>query len=142
MKTSVKIALAVVLFIAAGGILAALYLYNLKPKDLRNVNPHFVIGSSDLQKEFEADEKGSSAKYIDKIIEVTGEIITITGGEKSSWNISLQTGSDFSKVTCTFQNIKDPGVFAPGKQITIRGVCSGVLSDVLLNNCAVTEYPK
>jgi hypothetical protein len=142
MKTYVKIALAVVFLIAVGGILAALYLYNLKTKDLQKVKPDFVMTSSVLQKAFEDDEKGSSEMYINKIVEISGEIIAITGGERSSWNISLQTGSDFSKVTCTFLFVKDPGVFILGEQITVKGVCSGVLSDVLLNNCVIPEAPK
>lgn len=139
MKTSVKIALAVVFVLAVGGILAALYLYNLKPKDLQNVSPDYVITPSDLQKAFEEDEKGSSAKYINKVVEVSGEIIEIIGAEKKSFNVTLQTGSDFSKVICTFPDIPNPDVFILGKQITVRGVCSGFLSDVLLNNCAVIK---
>ena len=77
MKTPVKIALAVVFIVAVGGILAALYLYNLKPKDLQKVKPDFIITSTALQKAFEEDEKGSSAKYINKIIEVSGEIESV-----------------------------------------------------------------
>lgn len=137
MKTSVKIALAVVFVVAVGGILAALYLYNLKPKDLQKVNPDYVITSIDLQKSFEEDEKGSSTKYINKVVEVDGEIIEIIGTEKRSFNVTLQTGSEFSKVICTFPDIPNSDVFNLGVQITIRGVCSGFLSDVLLNNCAV-----
>jgi hypothetical protein len=142
MKTSVKIALIVVFFIAVGGILAALYLYNLKPKDLQNVTPDFIISSTEIQKAFEDDEKAASAKYINKVAEVTGEVITITRSENSSFNVSLQTGSDLSKVICTFNKVKDPSVFNLGKQITLRGECSGFLMDVLLNNCAVVEGTK
>jgi hypothetical protein len=142
MKPSVKIALFVVFFVALGGIFAALYLYNLKPKDLQKVKPHFVLTAIDFQKAFEENEKVSSEKIINKIIDVSWELANIEAGEKSSWNISLQTGSDFSKVTCTFHNVPDTAVFFQRKQITIRGVCSGILSDVLLNNCAVIQEPK
>jgi hypothetical protein len=142
MKTYVKIALFVIFFIAVAGILAALYLYNLKPKDLQKVKPDFVVTATDLQKAFEDDEKASSLKYINRIVEVSGEIINIESGEKFSLNITLQTGNDFSKVTCTFHDVKDPGVFTLGKQIIIRGICSGILSDVLLNNCAIIQSSK
>jgi hypothetical protein len=142
MKTSVKIALLVVVFVAFGGILAALYMYNLKPKDLQKEKPHFVITAAEFQKAFEENEKASSEKYINKIIEISGEIITIEAATNSSWNITLQTASDFSKVLCTFPAIRDSSVFVAGKQVTLRGVCSGFLSDVLLNNCAVISSPK
>ena len=139
MKTPVKIALAVVFIVAVGGILAALYLYNLKPKDLQNVRPDFIITATALLKAFEDDEKGSSAKYINKIIEVSGEIVSAKPGEKNTFNIILKTGSDFSSVICTFPVFPDTTILKTGTRITLRGECSGFLMDVLLNNCAVIE---
>ena len=137
MKLYVKIAIAVVLVIAVAGIGTALYFYNLKPQDLQKSKPDYVVTSIGLQKEFEADETGASAKYINKIVEVTGEVISVEEGERGSLNISLQTESDFSKVICTFPSVENPDIFEQGKEITIRGDCSGFLMDVLLNNCAV-----
>ena len=139
MKTPVKIALAVVFIIAVGGILAALYLYNLKPKDLQKVKPDFIITSTALQKAFEEDEKGSSAKYINKIIEVSGEIESVKPGEKNTFSITLKTGSDYSSVICTFPVIPETTILKTGNRITLRGECSGFLMDVLLNNCATIE---
>ena len=139
MKLYVKIALAVVFLIAVAGIGVALYYYNLKPQDLQKAKPDFVVSATELQKEFETDETGSSAKYIDKIVEVTGKVIKIESGEKGSWNITLDTGSDFSKIICTFPSVDDPGMFENGMNITIRGECSGFLMDVLLNNSAVVN---
>jgi len=139
MKTPVKIALAVVFIVAVGGILAALYLYNLKPKDLQNVRPDFIITATALLKAFEDDEKGSSAKYINKIIEVSGEIVSAKPGEKNTFNIILKTGSDFSSVICTFPVFPDTTILKTGTRITLRGECSGFLMDVLLNNCATIE---
>jgi hypothetical protein len=142
MKSYVKIALFVVFFVAVAGILAAIYLYNLKPKDLQKVKPHFVITATDLQRAFEENEKASSEKYINKIIEVSGEITSVKTGEKNSMNVSLKTGSDFSAVICTFPTVSDTTFFKTGNQITLRGVCSGFLMDVLLNNCAVIKNTK
>jgi len=139
MKTPVKIALAVVFIVAVGGILAALYLYNLKPKDLQKVKPDFIITSTALQKAFEEDEKGSSAKYINKIIEVSGEIESVKPGEKNTFSITLKTGSDYSSVICTFPVVPETTILKTGNQITLRGECSGFLMDVLLNNCVTIE---
>jgi hypothetical protein len=142
MKTSIKISLFFVFFIALAGIGYALYLYNLKAKDLQTVKPDFVMSAIDLQKAFETDEKASSAKYINKIIEVRGEIVSVKPGEKNFLNISLRTGSDFSNINCTFPASSDTTLFKKGNQITLRGECSGFLMDVLLNNCAVIKNPK
>jgi hypothetical protein len=139
MRTSIKIALFVVFFLALGGIFTGLYLYNLKAKDLQKYKPDFVTSPTELQKAFEADEKAASAKYINKIIEVSGEIATVKKGEKNTMNVSLKTGSDLSSVICTFPVVPDTTKLKAGNQVTVRGECSGYLMDVLLNNCVVVK---
>jgi tRNA_anti-like len=144
MKTYVKIALFVVSFIALSAILAALYMFNLKHTDMAKAKPDFIITASVLQKEFEDNEAMASAKYINKILEVTGTIASLTPVDNNNLNISLKTGSDFSSVICTFPAITDPSKFKTGDEITLRGECSGFTRlipeqpplDVLLNNCA------
>ncbi len=142
MKLYVKIALFVVLFIAVSGILAALILYNEKHPDMAKAKPDFVVTATVLQKEFEDNEAAASARYINKILEVSGTIVTITPTDSISTNISLKTGSDFSSVICTFPAITDPSKFKTGDEIALRGECSGFLMDVLLNNCAVIPGRK
>lgn len=139
MKTWVKIALFIVIFIALSAILAALYYYTLKHTDMSKAKPDFVITATVLQKEFEDNETTASIKYINKIIEVTGNIASIKPVENNYVNISLVTGSAVSSVNCTFPAIADPSQFKPGDAITLRGECSGFLMDVLLNNCAIVE---
>jgi hypothetical protein len=139
MKTYVKVALFFVSFIALAGILAALYMYNLKHTDMAKAKPDFVITATLLQKEFEDNETTASAKYTNKIIEVTGIITSIKPADNNVINITLTTGSDFSSVICTFPAIADPSELKPGSEITLRGECSGYLMDVLLNNCAVIK---
>ena len=135
----IKIALFVVTFIAISGIMAALYLYNLKHTDMAKAKPDFVITASVLQKEFEDNETTASPRYINKILEVTGTIASVKPAENNVLNISLVTGSDLSSVICTFNAIADPSIFKKGDEITLRGECSGFLMDVLLNNCAVIK---
>ena len=142
MKTYVKIALFVVSFIALSGILAALYMYNMKHTDMSKAKPDFVITASVLQKEFEDNETTASKRYINKIVEVSGTIASVKPADNNVINISLVTESDFSSVICTFPAIDDPSMFNPGDEITLRGECSGFLMDVLLNNCAVVEKKK
>ena len=137
MKTSIKIALFVVFFIGLAGILAGLYMYNMKQKDMAKTKPDFVISATNLQKEFEDDETGASAKFVNKVVEVTGIISSVKPTENNGISVTLVTGSDFSSVICTFTVVKDAEMLKQGKEITIRGECSGFLMDVLLNNCVI-----
>ena len=139
MKTYIKILLVVVMFIGLAAILAALYMYNLKQTDMAKAKPDFVITATALQKEFEDNEAAASAKYISKIVEITGTVASVKPAENNIVNISLVTGSDLSSVICTFAAISDPSSVKAGDVITIRGECSGFLMDVLLNNCAILK---
>lgn len=141
MKTYVKIALFFVSFIALSVILAALYMYNLKNTDMAKAKPDFIVTASALQKAFEDDETTASTMYINKILEVTGNIASVKPAENNVISISLLTESDLSSVICTFPAVEDPSKFRIGDEIILRGECSGYLMDVLLNNCAVIQKP-
>jgi hypothetical protein len=139
MKTSVKIALALVLIIALGGILGGLYLFNKQHADLQKSKPDFVITATDLQKAFEDNEVDAMAKYVNKVIEVSGIIESVKTGEGNITNVTLKTGSDFSSVICTLTPQSDASKLVPGNETTIRGECSGFLMDVLLNNSVIIK---
>jgi hypothetical protein len=139
MKLLVKIALFVVVFMAIAAILIALIFYFKKHADLSKANPDFVVTATALQKEFEEDETTASAKYINKIIELSGEIEYIARTDSNNLNISLKTDNEISSVICTFSTGKGPSDPKTGDEITLRGICSGYLLDVLLNNCALVS---
>jgi hypothetical protein len=139
MKIYVKIALGVVLLLVIVIIGVALYYYNLKPKDLREVKPDFFLSATELQQAFDLNEADATTKYVNKVVEVTGEILSAKPGEKDSYNIALKTGNESSMVNCNFPVLSDPEAFHVGDSITLRGVCSGYLMDVLLNNCVAVK---
>jgi len=139
MKTYVKVALFFVLFIAVSAILAALYFYNLKHTDMSQAKPDYVLTSTELREAFEQNETAASAKYINKIIEVSGTIAAVNPGKDKIVTITLQTGSDLSSIICTFPAVGESLPFTAGDNINLRGECSGFLMDVLLNNCALIK---
>jgi hypothetical protein len=142
MKPIFKITLAILFFIVLSGIIVGLTLFNKKHPDTSKSRPDFIITATALQKEFEDNEAVASTRYIKKILEVTGQISSITLNENNHLNISLKSGSDISSVICTFANMSDPSKFKPGEEITLRGECSGFLMDVLLKNCSIIKNRK
>jgi hypothetical protein len=135
MKPYVKIILLVVFLVGIASVLIGLSMYFKKHSDLSKTKPDYVITAKVLQKEFEDNEKSASEKYINKILEVSGTISTVSQ-DSSIINIALKTGSDLSSVICTF-GTTDLSKFKTGEDVTIRGECSGILMDVLLNNCVL-----
>ena len=142
MKLWVKIVLFAVLVIVITAICVGLHKFNLKHPDTAKAKPDFVVAATVLQKEFEDNEGTASSKYINKILEVTGTIASVTPADSTHLNIALKTGSDMSSVICSFQNITDPSKYKTGEEITLRGECSGFLMDVLLKNCAIVVKRK
>lgn len=137
MKPFVKIALFTVLFFVLAAVLVGLYFYNEKHPDLTKARADFKITATELQKEFEENESTASSKYINKILEVSGEVASINPSENKIMNISLKTGNDMSSVICTLAASVDASKVNARAKIVIRGECSGFLMDVLMNNCVI-----
>ena len=129
MKPYIKITLFIVLVIALITILTALIEFNKRHADTAKVRPDFVITATTLQKEFEDNETAASARYINKIIEVSGIIANTALSDSAHLNIS--------SVNCVFPATGDLSKFKPGDEVILRGECSGFLMDVLLKNCAI-----
>lgn len=140
MRPWYKIGLLTLFIFVLSGICAAVYMFYLEEADSSVLKPDYVITAEDLQKAFLDNEATASEKYVNKIIEVRGRILAIEPGERSTTNISLDTGTEVSEVICTMNSGKIPLKLKKGDEVTIRGRCSGYLMDVLLNNCSVTGF--
>jgi hypothetical protein len=139
MKKSVKTVIYAIVFLGVAGMGIGLYLYNKQDNNLQKEKPDFILSSNELQKAFEENETSSIERYVNKIIEVTGTIVSVTTGEGDITNIALKTDSDQSLVICTLVSGSEPIALAPGNFVRIRGECSGFLMDVLLNNCIIIK---
>lgn len=126
------------LFLLAVGVVCGLYLYNQKPPDTREEKAEFEITATDLVRQFATNEEVANRKFVDKVLIVSGIIdqIQFTAAEAS---VMLSSGDPMSGVTCSFYSdeiatLKD---LRQGKQVRIKGKCTGKLMDVILNNCSL-----
>ncbi|HLF34120.1 MAG TPA: hypothetical protein VI583_07780 [Cyclobacteriaceae bacterium] len=115
-----------------------IYMYFKTHDDLSKVRPDFVMTARAILSEFEMDEAAASVRYISKVIEITGPVESVEIGSDSTMNVILKDPGYTSGVICSFQgrNIGEMDV-KKGSIATIRGECSGILFDVLLNNCVL-----
>lgn len=139
MKKSIRYIFITAILISVAGIATAIYMYTLRNKNLEKVKPDFFITASALAEEFIKDEASASAKYIGKVLEITGIIKELNAGENNTANVELSSDSDFSYVICNFPDNKAVAGFETGKEITVRGECAGFLLDVFMTNCAVVS---
>ncbi len=137
---SFRITASVVLLLIVSGIIYGYLEFTRQHSDISKVKPDFTLNASDLYSEFEGDELSATAKYSGKIIELSGKVAEIEySSADSTLSITLREVDQFSGVICTFSEIKDAtsSNVNAGEQITVRGECSGMLMDVLLNNCVL-----
>jgi hypothetical protein len=140
MRPYFNIGLFIALIVVLSVISAGVYLFYKGPVDTGNIKPDFTVAAVDLQREFSENESAASEKYINKIIEVKGIIASVDKAEGNNINISLRTGDETSSVICTVTGLKGREDLQQGNEITVRGVCSGFLMDVLLNNCSIIQH--
>ena len=118
----------------------AYYLYQKPHTGIANEKPVFQLSSVALVGDYDKDEAAANTKYLGKVLEVTGVISEKIKDEKGKYIITLQA-ADLSGVGCVFDptQLEDTKKLSEGEEVTIKGICTGVLMDVELVDCIVVK---
>ncbi|MFY0594579.1 OB-fold protein [Roseivirga sp.] len=119
------------------GLIAAYLVYDnflRTAPAMKRLDADHQVNAVQLYNEFDANEEASNQKYLNKIVEVTGEISEIETPEGSLPIISLKTGG-FGVIKCTMEAPLDNEELQKirlNSSITLKAECIGLLLDVLL----------
>jgi len=102
-----------------------------KAEDTKGI-PVTAVG---LFKEYQTDEKAADAKYLNKVLEVNGTVATIDTNQEGGIAVILQSDDIMNGVMCTMRD-RNQSV-AKGSTVTLKGFCSGYVSDVKLTDCVI-----
>ena len=91
-----------------------------------------IISSDSLVAAYQNNEAAANQKFLNKAVEVTGFIISINKDQASHVTILIGKADAFSNVSVTL-NSTQPITNKVGDNITVKGVCTGNLSDVVIN---------
>lgn len=116
------------------------HLYTKKPADIRKMTADFSISASRLVSDFKQDEARAVERYVDKILIVSGRITDIERGMEQI-TIALDAGDPLHYVTCNFYSDEINSIhnLVPGNTIKVKGSCTGILTDVVLNKCSLVR---
>jgi len=142
MRRTYKLIFISLAIISLAGALFAYYLWN-KPHRNPADEDGIVLTSQEIYNFYDNNEKKSDSLYLNKTLQITGtvenkikkddgsQLILLTGGEMTLGGVLVSfQPNDTSKI-----NSIEPGV-----KITIKGICSGKLDDVVINEALlVTE---
>jgi flagellar basal body-associated protein FliL len=95
-----------------------------------------IISADSLVAAYQANEQKANTTYLNKAVEVTGTILTIDKDQANHITILMGKADAFSNVSITLSS-SQPIMQKVGDVITVKGVCTGNLSDVILNEAVI-----
>jgi hypothetical protein len=139
MRSWKKIVTALII-LALAGAGYGWYSFQKAPPDIRAQKAGIEITAIELLKAFQQDETAGNTKYVDKVLIVTGTVTGIQTDSSGQATVSLQTNDLLAAVTCSFyQDDEGVKIIKAGSPVRIKGVCTGMLTDVVLNKCSLVK---
>ena len=111
-----------------GGFMGV-YMYNKPVENISKLKTDLQIEASSLLAAFEANEKDANEKYLDKVIEVHGPVLKVET-KNGKQTIFLDADNLMSNVIFQLEHLEE-GVKV-GEDVTLKGICTGYLMDVVL----------
>jgi Na+-translocating ferredoxin:NAD+ oxidoreductase RnfG subunit len=136
-----KTIIVLILFIAAIIVALVVWKWTFKKSDvsMASQKADVEIEADILTQEYENNEEAANAKYLGKVIVVSG-IISSLNEEEQGLSVYLKKSEDMSGVMCTFSKDEvDTTLIKVGNKIKIKGICDGYLMDVKLNKCSLEK---
>ncbi|MCB0662927.1 MAG: hypothetical protein KDC24_09320 [Saprospiraceae bacterium] len=128
--------LIIIAVLAIGGGFFAYQMYNKPHKDMTSAESDLAISSTDLLAAFESDETSANDLYNDKVVAVTGNVLSVSN-EEGITKVTLDAGNPLGGVICQLDELSDHErtSFEEGESVTFKGLCTGYLMDVVLVRC-------
>lgn len=141
MKRTIYTLVLIIILIVAGTVF---YVYYKPHRNVESEKPMIVVDGNDLFKKYTENEKLADSLYLNKLIQVKGEVGEIIKDQKGERVIVLKGETDIFGVVCSIDesdldNRRKAASVKVGDVITVKGICSGFDSDVKLNNCVIVE---
>lgn len=104
-------------------------MYTKPHRDVQHIKA-IPVAALKLVADYETNEALANNEYLDKVLEITGEIIEISKNQKGETVISLD-GTGMGTVRCTLEGGHEHEVKTKA-QVIVRGICTGYLTDVIV----------
>ena len=107
----------------------ALTIYFVYAREHRDVSSEkgIQVTAQQLFEAFAADETKANTLYLDKAIQITGEVVNVSTNQDGNIVVDFKTNDPFFVINCTFKT--DPGALKAGDNITFKGICTGYIPD-------------
>jgi hypothetical protein len=127
----------IVLLIAVIGVCTGIYLWN-KPHETVDDKKGVEITAVALSAEYGSNEQQANAKYLNKVIEVSGVVAETEQNQDGGTMVILEASDPMAGVQCA---MREKGITVnKGGNVTIKGFCSGNgIMGVSLTDCIIKK---
>lgn len=141
MKRSIKYPLlAIVVLLAAAGYYAYTE-YNRVNPDLASSDADMTITASELSRIYTENEEAGNKQYLNKVLRVKGMLRSVEKDNSGDITLMLEGTDPLSGIACQLdaRHHADTAKAKMDSSITVQGVCTGLLTDVVLVRCVVLQ---
>jgi uncharacterized protein (DUF1330 family) len=143
-KVKRNILVSLLLFVLSAAAIGY-YLFTKGPVDVRESSA-LKINAVELYEQFSSDSTAALKNYTGKVLQVTGEVNSVSHNQKKEKVILLKTNTGGAFINCTME--QDPGIISINTHVNIKGICSGIgqgdedlgiKADVYLTRCVLIK---
>lgn len=120
--------------VAVVAISIGVYLYNKPKKDIARVKPDYVLAAGTLTEEYSINEQKANQSYLGKVLQVEGTVLMV---EQAEFMVITLEGVGLCNVRAELRKDFAGTANLEGTQVKIKGRCTGLLLDVVLNDCII-----
>lgn len=129
-----------ILFVLLVVVIAGAYFFiSYSGQDAGTQKPAATLTAQELYEQYARDEEAGNQQFLGNILEVTGTVIDKMEDEEGAPVLILGQPGEMTGVMCTLSGENTAKDITPGDQVTVRGRCTGMLSDVVLNECRIIK---
>lgn len=128
-----------VLILLIGGVVGY-KMWNKPHMDVAAADSFITLPANELLKAFQDNEAAANEKFLNKVVTIIGKIADIKK-EQNETALHLETGDMMAVVICNLDpfSTHERSDFTVGEDIKLKGVCSGMLTDVVLDRCVLIK---
>lgn len=128
------------IFILAAGVVGY-FIYNKPHQNMQRAKAAYQLSATELFSMFESNENQANEKYLDQIIEIRGSVQSVSTDEDGQLSITLDCGNDMFGVICQLDDLtkQEKTSFEVGETVNFKGICTGMLMDVVLVRCVLVD---
>lgn len=137
MRPKTMIAVAATIAIVGGGMFAWNE-YNRGVGSADSMPVKESVSAADLFLAFNTDEQAATAKFVgvnEQVVQVSGTIRSLEPASTDKVNVTLETGDAMAGVVCEFNKADVPVEWKAGDQVSVKGICTGMLLDIVFIRC-------